>query len=64
MRSFKFQAIIYFILGSMFLWLAIQTADDTIWTFKTIFLAGIATLDFGLAIKLIRMHRQQNEKEK
>ncbi|HEY4601473.1 MAG TPA: YdiK family protein [Cerasibacillus sp.] len=64
MRSLKFQAVMSFILGAMFLWLAIQTAGDTIWTFKTMFLAGIAAFDFGLAIKLIRMDVQRKDRNK
>jgi Domain of unknown function (DUF4305) len=44
--------LMYFLLGSIFTYLATQLATPTLWNFSTIFLVMMATLDFGLAIRL------------
>ncbi|WP_321200821.1 YdiK family protein [Saccharococcus caldoxylosilyticus] len=43
-------------MGVLFTYLSIQSAKDTIWNFFTIFLAILATLDFGAAIRLFALH--------
>ncbi|GGE86060.1 YdiK family protein [Priestia taiwanensis] len=44
--------LMYFAMGSIFTYLATKFATPTLWNFPTIFLALMATLDFGLAIRL------------
>lgn len=49
-------ALLYFVMGIIFLYAAIQSAEETIWNFITILLALIATLDFGAGIRYLRLH--------
>ncbi|MDM5153074.1 YdiK family protein [Bacillus sp. DX1.1] len=48
-----FMAALYFLLGCIFTYLAIINVEDTIWNFYTLLLAGMATIDFNLALRLI-----------
>jgi hypothetical protein len=48
-----FMGTLYFLLGSVFTYLAITSVEDTIWNFYTLLLIFIATLDFGLALRLL-----------
>ncbi|MFC3041634.1 YdiK family protein [Virgibacillus xinjiangensis] len=57
-------AIIYFAMGAVFIYAAIQTADETIWNFTTILLAVVATMDFGVAIRMVNIHLQIKKKNK
>ncbi len=54
-------------MGVLFLYFAIQRANEigTIWNWQTLIFAGVATLDFGLSIKFIRihLHHKNNKKE-
>ncbi|WP_188207160.1 YdiK family protein [Alkalibacillus aidingensis] len=52
-----FLAWIYILMGILFMYLAIQSADETIWNFATIIFALIATFDFGVAIRLVGVHQ-------
>lgn len=45
----------YFLMGALFTYLAIESAHDTIWNFSTIALMAMATLDFGMALRLIML---------
>lgn len=54
--SLLFSAGMYVLIGSFFLFLAFQYADDTVWNPVTIILTAVATLDFGAAIRTIRLH--------
>ncbi|WP_347836257.1 YdiK family protein [Gracilibacillus sp. JCM 18860] len=49
-------AIIYFILGSLFIYIGIKSADDTVFNFITLALAFFATIDFVVAIRLVSLH--------
>ncbi|BDG49017.1 MULTISPECIES: YdiK family protein [Parageobacillus] len=49
-------ALFYFLMGILFTYLSIQSADETIWNFFTIVLAILATLDFGTAIRLLVLY--------
>lgn len=49
-------ALIYFALGFLFIFGAVQYAEETVWNFLTILLALIATLDFGAGIRYLRLH--------
>ena len=59
-------AIFYLLLGGLFTYIAIQSVEDTVLNFVTIMLATFATIDFVLAIRLIKLHRhiQQEQKKK
>lgn len=57
-------ALVYFIMGILFTYIATQTATDTIWNISTIILAVIATLEFGVAIRLLRIHIHLKRKNK
>ncbi|MDX8047573.1 DUF4305 domain-containing protein [Gracilibacillus sp. S3-1-1] len=61
-------AIFYFALGILFTYIAIQSADDTVFSFITILLTAFATIDFVVAIRLINLHfrikKAKKEKEK
>lgn len=46
-------ALIYVAMGALFTYLAIQSAEETIWNFSTILLMIIATFDFSTAIRFI-----------
>ncbi|MFZ3579571.1 YdiK family protein [Virgibacillus sp. DJP39] len=60
----KVMANIYFIMGILFVYMATQSAGETVWNSSTILLAIIATLDFGVAIRLMRNHMRNKEKTK
>lgn len=49
-------AFIYFVMGLLFLNIAIHSASETIWNATTIVLAIIVTLNFGVGIRLIGTH--------
>ncbi|PGZ95336.1 hypothetical protein COE51_20780 [Bacillus pseudomycoides] len=54
MRNSPFvMATLYFLLGCIFTYLAITSAQDTIWNFYTLLLSVMATVDFSLALRLI-----------
>ncbi|MGM8213853.1 YdiK family protein [Virgibacillus sp. W0430] len=49
-------AIVYLLMGVLFTYIAIQSAQNTGWSFTTILLTLIATLDFGVGIRLMKMY--------
>lgn len=49
-------ALMYFSIGGMFLYLAYQAIDDTVWNTVTIILTLIASLDIGVGIRLLSIH--------
>lgn len=61
-------AILYFGLGGLFTYIAIQSVEDTVFNFITILLAFFATVDFVLAIRLVGLHfrikKAKEEKKK
>ncbi|SFB38139.1 protein of unknown function [Lentibacillus halodurans] len=62
----KTMGIVYCLLGILFTYVAIQSADGTIWNFLTILLAFFATLDFGVGIRMLIIHfklKNQNKKK-
>ena len=59
----KVMASIYFIMGVLFVYMATQNVEETVWNFATILLAVIATLDFGVAFRLMRNHLQNKKKK-
>jgi hypothetical protein len=51
-----FTALFYIMLGFLFTYLAINSGDDTLWSIRTILPALIATFDFGIGLRLLRIH--------
>lgn len=51
-----FMAFLYFGMGILFTYIAVQSVEDNIWNFITILLAFFATLDFVVSIRLFRLH--------
>lgn len=49
-------SILYFGLGVLFTYIAIQSVEETVFNFFTILLAFFATVDFVLAIRLLGLH--------
>ncbi|RKQ28331.1 YdiK family protein [Oceanobacillus halophilus] len=62
--SLLHNAVFFLILGIMFIFIAIQTATDSVWNITTILLAGVATFDIGVAIQSIRVHCRIKKKKK
>ncbi|SHN35140.1 MULTISPECIES: YdiK family protein [Gracilibacillus] len=61
-------AFLYIGLGALFTYIAIQSAEETVFNFITIALALFATIDFVVAIRLITLHyrikkAKENEKK-
>ncbi|MCC3359614.1 YdiK family protein [Bacillus sp. REN16] len=48
--------IIYALMGTLFTYIAINSASESIWNFSTILLALVATFDFGVAIRMFVLH--------
>ncbi len=48
--------IIYALMGTLFIYIAISSATETIWNFSTILLALVATFDFGVAVRMFSLH--------
>ncbi|WP_099363766.1 YdiK family protein [Fredinandcohnia onubensis] len=48
--------IIYALMGTLFTYIAINSATETVWNFSTILLALVATFDFGVAIRMFVLH--------
>lgn len=47
--------LFYILLGCLFAYLAINSGDDNIWGIRTLLPALIATYDFGIGIRLLRV---------
>ncbi|WP_269411327.1 YdiK family protein [Lentibacillus daqui] len=60
----KIMAIIYFVMGIFFTYIATKTVTNTMWNFSTIVLAIIATLQFGVAIRLMLIHFRLKRKNR
>ncbi len=56
-------ALIYVAMGALFTYLAIQSAEETIWNFSTILLMIIATFDFSTAIRFILFKKVMDKRK-
>lgn len=52
-------ALLYFILGILFTYMAIQNAQETIWNPITILLAVVATIDFAVGFRYLRRDKNR-----
>ncbi|WP_042225412.1 YdiK family protein [Oceanobacillus manasiensis] len=59
----KTMAAIYFVMGVFFTYIAILSAQDTVWNITTMILALFATLEFGVSIRLIGLHFRIKKKK-
>ncbi|UOQ84315.1 DUF4305 domain-containing protein [Gracilibacillus salinarum] len=60
-------AFFYIVLSVLFIYIAVQSAEDTVFNFITIFLATFATIDIVVAIRLVNLHfriKKANDKKK
>ncbi|HZH61649.1 MAG TPA: YdiK family protein [Metabacillus sp.] len=46
----------YFVMGSLFTYLAIESAHGYIWKFSTVILMIVATLDFAVSLRMFALH--------
>ncbi|WP_077324410.1 YdiK family protein [Virgibacillus siamensis] len=60
----KMMFFIYFILGLLFMFVATRSSDGSIWNFTTIILAVIATLNFGVSLRMLIIHFKLKKKNK
>lgn len=56
-------AIFYFLMGILFTYMAIQSVEDTVWNVITILLTLVATLDFGVGIRFLRLHFKMKKEQ-
>ena len=49
-------AILYFALGSVFVYLAIEQVNRSGWTFFSYLIVFLATMDIGAGIRLLNLH--------
>lgn len=56
-------ALFYIVLGCLFTYLAIFSGDDSLWGIRTILPALFATFDFGVGIRLLRVHFHLKNKQ-
>ncbi|SDR12754.1 protein of unknown function [Virgibacillus subterraneus] len=59
----KAMFVIYFIMGILFTYMAIQSTGESVWNFSTIILAIIATLDFGVGFRMLVIHFRLKKKD-
>lgn len=57
-------AILYFVLGLLFTYLAFVNAKETIWNPITILLLIVATIDIGMGVRFTRGHFQKKKQQK
>lgn len=60
----KLWANIYFVLGIMFVYVAINSAAESGWNITTILFALFASLDFGVGIRIMRNHIRSKKDKK
>ncbi|WP_163970906.1 YdiK family protein [Oceanobacillus halotolerans] len=59
----KAMSIIYLLMGVLFVYIAIQSVEDTIWNITTMVFAVVASLDFGVGIRLMSLHFRLKKKK-
>ncbi len=51
-----FLAVIYFLMGLGFLYIAVLSKTDTVWNMATIVITFVATLNIGVSIRLVLLN--------
>jgi hypothetical protein len=59
-----FMALLYFSLGGLFTYLAIQNGEESMWNATTIILMLLATFDFSVAYRFFKLNRKINQIKK
>ncbi|MEC5425905.1 YdiK family protein [Virgibacillus sp. C22-A2] len=59
----KVLAVVYFLMGIFFIYIAVLSAVDTIWNAATLVIALFATLNFGVSIRLLSLHVRLKKKK-
>jgi hypothetical protein len=57
-------AIIYFLMGIFFVYVAILSVEDTIWNVTSIILALFATLEIGVSFRLMGIYIRMKKRKK
>ncbi|KOO42285.1 YdiK family protein [Priestia koreensis] len=57
-RTPLFMGLVYTLMGIVFTYFAIRSANHGLWNFTTILLMLVATFDFGVAIRVFTLHRR------
>jgi hypothetical protein len=63
-RSPLFSGLIYFLLGALFTYFAIDDVQQSGWGFFSYLLVLLATFDFGSGLKMIIFHFKYSKKLK
>jgi hypothetical protein len=63
-RSPLFSGLIYFLLGGLFTYFAIDDVQQNGWGFFSYLLVLLATFDFGSALKMFIFHFKNSKKVK
>jgi hypothetical protein len=56
-----FMALLYFSLGALFTYLAVQQGEDGLWNVTTIILMLLATFDFSVSFRFLLLRRKINQ---
>ncbi|MBU8908558.1 YdiK family protein [Desertibacillus haloalkaliphilus] len=59
-----FMGVIYFLIGIMFMYLAIQNVSTAGWNFWTFLFIGVATIDIVIGIRFFRLKKQMESERK
>ncbi|WP_249871599.1 YdiK family protein [Oceanobacillus saliphilus] len=63
-NSILIKALVYFIMGIVFIFIAIQSKGDTVWNPVTLIFAAVAAMDFWVVFKLLSQYSKvKNKKE-
>lgn len=58
-----FLSIIYILMGSGFIYIAVLSKTDTIWRLPTIIFTIVATLNIGVGLRLFMTHLKLSQKK-
>ncbi|WP_339229765.1 YdiK family protein [Oceanobacillus sp. FSL K6-2867] len=62
-NSLIVKAIIYLIMAIIFIYVAVQSKGETIWNPNTLIFAAVATLAFGVALRLLGKYLRIKKKK-
>ncbi|MBR3117759.1 YdiK family protein [Oceanobacillus profundus] len=62
-HSLLVKAFIYFIMAMIFIYVAVQSKGQTIWNPTTLIFAAVATLAFGVAVRLLNKYFRLKKKK-
>ncbi|MGJ9458533.1 YdiK family protein [Oceanobacillus sp. CF4.6] len=63
-KSLLIKAFIYTLMGTTFIYIAIQSKGETLWNPVTLIFAAVAAMDFWVVFKLLTQYfKSKNKKE-